>query len=123
MSAMSDLRSTIRSEISSLVAISCFRPAMRSERAGVVAVGCSTSVSILFKVVSSAAEELALWDVIIVFIWSTAEVIRVRNVANSFLMVIISAAYSAMAVEATDGAGGEEVITAVAGASFELSES
>jgi len=48
---MSDLRSTIRSEISNLVAMSCFRPAIRSERSDVVAVvGGSTSVSILLKV-------------------------------------------------------------------------
>jgi len=43
--------------------------------------------------ISQDVKELgAWWDVIIVFIWSTAEVMRDRKVADSFLMVIISVA-------------------------------
>ncbi len=50
LSAMSDLRSTMRSEISSLVAMSFLRSAMRSVRAGIVVVGGSALISILLEV-------------------------------------------------------------------------
>jgi len=73
MSAISDLRLTIRSEISSLVAMSCLRSAMRFERSGVVAVGGSTSVSILLKV------RVSMIDAISVFICSTVSVSMVRR--------------------------------------------
>ncbi len=96
MSAMSDLRSTIRSEISSLVAISCFRPAMRSERSGVVAVGGSTSVSIWLEVRVSVSL-VEGWHCVgretMTFLSSaTAEVMKLRSSESSFLMASSSAA-------------------------------
>ena len=97
MSAMSDLRLIIRSEISSLVVMSCFRPAMRSERSGVV--GGSTSVSILLEVRVSVllVEGLtgidARTDAISLLICSTVLVSRVRSVWISFLSDCSSVAY------------------------------
>ena len=96
MSAMSDLRSTIRSEISNLVAMSCFRPAIRSERSDVVAVGGSTSVSILLKVGASVSL-VEGWpcvgrEMMTFFSSATAEVMKLRSSESSFLMAINSAA-------------------------------
>jgi len=96
MSAISAFRSTMRSVISSLVAMSCFRPAMRSERPGVVADGGSTSVSILleFGVSVSLGEG---WhcvgrETMAFFSSATAEVMKLRNSESSFLMASSSAA-------------------------------
>ena len=80
MSAISDLSSTIRSEISSLVAMLCFRSAMRSERAGVVAVGGSTSsVSVSMLLEAGVTKR----DAISVFNCSTAVVIKERSELRS----------------------------------------
>ena len=96
MSAISDLRSTIRSEISSLVAMSCLRLAMSSERSGVVAVRGSTSVSILLKVGVSVSL-VEGWpcvgrDTMTFLSSATVEVMKLRSSESSFLMASISAA-------------------------------
>jgi len=60
MTAISDLSSMIRVEISSLVAMSFFRPAMRSERSVVVTVGGSTSLCWSASV--SISLDIAAWE-------------------------------------------------------------
>jgi len=96
MSARSSLSSTMRLEISSLVAMSCFRSAMRSEIAGVVAVGGSTSVSILFTVGVSVSLGEG-WhcvgrEMMTFFSSATAEVMKLHSSESSFLMASSSAA-------------------------------
>jgi len=89
MIAISDLSSTIRSEISILVAMSFFRSAMSSESAGVVAVGGSTSSTL----VSMLLEAGVAWrDAISVFSCSTAVVIKERRELRSVLRDANSAA-------------------------------
>ena len=87
--AISDLSSTIRSEISVLVAMSCLRSAMRSERAGVVAVGGSfTAISVSMLLEAGVTRR----DAISVFNCSTAVVIKERSELRSVLSYANSAA-------------------------------
>jgi len=104
MSAMSNLRSTMMSEISSLVAISCFRSAIRSERSGVV--GGSTSVSILLKVgvfvsLVEGSMTLGTWgqiEAISCLICSMVLFNRVWSSCISFLSDCMSIAYAVVIV-------------------------